>query len=65
MTGSALDGEDVMQAAMFEAYRKLGSFDAARPLGPLATQDRAQSLYRFPTPATGATRGGGGGPRVG
>ena len=34
MTGSALDGEDVMQEAIFEAYRKLGSFDAARPLGP-------------------------------
>jgi RNA polymerase sigma-70 factor (ECF subfamily) len=34
MTGSALDGEDVMQEAIFEAYLKLGSFDAARPLGP-------------------------------
>ncbi len=34
MTGSALDGEDVMQEAIFEAYRKLGSFDATRPLGP-------------------------------
>src|SRR5271170_7188051 len=34
MTGSALDGEDLMQEAIFEAYLKLGSFDAARPLGP-------------------------------
>jgi RNA polymerase sigma-70 factor, ECF subfamily len=34
MTGSALDGEDVMQEAIFEAYVKLGSFDASRPLGP-------------------------------
>jgi RNA polymerase sigma-70 factor, ECF subfamily len=34
MTGSALDGEDVMQEAIFEAYVKLGSFDATRPLGP-------------------------------
>jgi RNA polymerase sigma-70 factor (ECF subfamily) len=34
MTGSALDGEDVMQEAIFEAYLKLGSFDATRPLGP-------------------------------
>jgi RNA polymerase sigma-70 factor, ECF subfamily len=34
MTGSALDGEDVMQEAIFVAYRKLGSFDATRPLGP-------------------------------
>lgn len=34
MTGSALDGEDVMQEAILEAYLKLGSFDASRPLGP-------------------------------
>jgi RNA polymerase sigma-70 factor (ECF subfamily) len=34
MTGSVLDGEDVMQEAIFDAYRKLGSFDASRPLGP-------------------------------
>jgi RNA polymerase sigma-70 factor, ECF subfamily len=34
MTGWALDGEDVMQEAIFEAYLKLGSFDATRPLGP-------------------------------
>jgi RNA polymerase sigma-70 factor, ECF subfamily len=34
MTGSALDGEDVMQEATFEAYRKLGTFDGSRPLGP-------------------------------
>ena len=34
MTGSALDGEDVMQEAIFDAYLKLGSFDDSRPLGP-------------------------------
>jgi RNA polymerase sigma-70 factor (ECF subfamily) len=34
MTGSALDGEDVMQEAIFDAYLKLGSFDATRPFGP-------------------------------
>lgn len=34
MTGSALDGEDVVQEAILDAYRKLGSFDASRPLGP-------------------------------
>ena len=34
VTGSALDGEDVMQEAIFDAYLKLGSFDASRPLGP-------------------------------
>ena len=34
MTGSALDGEDVMQEALFEAYRKLDQFDDSRPLNP-------------------------------
>jgi RNA polymerase sigma-70 factor, ECF subfamily len=34
MTGSALDGEDVMQEALLEAYRKLDRFDDNRPLGP-------------------------------
>ncbi|WP_158818544.1 RNA polymerase sigma factor [Methylocapsa sp. S129] len=34
MTGSALDGEDVMQEALFEAYRKLDTFDDSRPLSP-------------------------------
>jgi RNA polymerase sigma-70 factor (ECF subfamily) len=34
MTGSVLDGEDVMQEAAFEAYRKLDAFDDSRPLSP-------------------------------
>src|SRR3954470_12059557 len=34
MTGSVLDGEDVVQEALFQAYRKLDTFDAARPLAP-------------------------------
>jgi RNA polymerase sigma-70 factor (ECF subfamily) len=34
MTGSVLDGEDVMQEAMFEAYRKLDTFDDSRTLKP-------------------------------
>jgi len=34
MTGSVLDGEDVMQEAVFEAYRKLDTFDESRPLSP-------------------------------
>jgi len=34
MTGSVLDGEDVVQEALFHAYRKLETFDDARPLGP-------------------------------
>jgi len=34
MTGSVLDGEDVAQEALFRAYRKLDTFDDARPLAP-------------------------------
>src|SRR6266545_3151939 len=34
MTGSVLDGEDVVQEALFEAYRKLDKFDDTRPLSP-------------------------------
>src|SRR5579863_2734898 len=34
MTGSVLDGEDVMQEAVFEAYRKLDTFDESRALSP-------------------------------
>jgi len=34
MTGSAMDGEDVVQEALFEAYRKLDQFDESRPLRP-------------------------------
>jgi len=34
MTGSVLDGEDVVQEALFETYRKLDRFDDSRPLTP-------------------------------
>jgi RNA polymerase sigma-70 factor, ECF subfamily len=34
MTGSVVDGEDVVQEALFEAYRKLDKFDESRPLKP-------------------------------
>ena len=34
MTGSTMDGEDVAQEALFEAYRKLDQFDETRPLKP-------------------------------
>jgi RNA polymerase sigma-70 factor (ECF subfamily) len=34
MTGSVLDGEDLVQEALFQAYRKLDTFDDERPLGP-------------------------------
>jgi len=33
-TGSVLDGEDVVQDALFHAYRKLDSFDDSRPRAP-------------------------------
>ncbi len=34
MTGSVLDGEDIVQEALFEAYRKLDTFDERRALAP-------------------------------
>jgi len=34
MTGSVFDGEDVVQEALFQAYRKLEAFDDSRPLKP-------------------------------
>src|SRR3954451_6908997 len=34
MTGSIFDGEDVVQEALFQAYRTLESFDDSRPLKP-------------------------------
>ncbi len=34
MTGSVMDGEDVVQEALFEAYRKMDQFDESRPLKP-------------------------------
>src|SRR5712671_7951142 len=34
MTGSVMDGEDVAQEALIEAYRKMDQFDDSRPLKP-------------------------------
>ena len=34
MTGSITDGEDVVQDALFRAYRRLDSYDDSRPLSP-------------------------------
>jgi len=34
MTGSVMDGEDVVQEALIEAYRKLDQYDESRPLKP-------------------------------
>lgn len=32
MTGSVLDGEDIVQETLFQAYRKLDTYDESRPL---------------------------------
>jgi RNA polymerase sigma-70 factor (ECF subfamily) len=34
MTGSTFDGEDVVQDALFDAYRHLETYDESRPIGP-------------------------------
>jgi RNA polymerase sigma-70 factor (ECF subfamily) len=34
MTGSITDGEDVVQDALFRAYRSLETWDESRPLAP-------------------------------
>jgi len=34
MTGSAMDGEDLVQESLFEAYRKIEQFDGTHPLAP-------------------------------
>jgi RNA polymerase sigma-70 factor (ECF subfamily) len=34
MTGSVMDGEDVVQEALFQAYRRLERFDDSQPLAP-------------------------------
>jgi len=34
MSGSVLDGEDLVQETLFEAYRKLDTYDDSRPLSP-------------------------------
>jgi RNA polymerase sigma-70 factor (ECF subfamily) len=34
MTGSTFDGEDVVQDALFDAYRRLETYDDRRPIGP-------------------------------
>jgi RNA polymerase sigma-70 factor (ECF subfamily) len=32
MTGSVMDGGDIVQDALFQAYRKLDTFEDGRPL---------------------------------
>jgi len=48
-TGSVMDGEDVVQEALIEAYRKLEQFDESRPLKPRlfrATHNRSIDFLR-------------------
>jgi RNA polymerase sigma-70 factor, ECF subfamily len=47
MTGSVLDGEDVVQDALFQAYRKLDTFDDPRPLKPWLFQIAHNSCIDF------------------
>src|SRR3978361_1137375 len=66
MTGSVLDGEDVVQEALFQAYRMLDSFDDSRPLAPwlfrIAHNRCIDHLRRRQgRRGGGATRGAGGG----
>src|ERR1700720_311806 len=49
MTGSTMDGEDVVQDALFEAYRKLDQYDESRPLAPwlfMIAHNRCIALLR-------------------
>src|SRR5215471_2155149 len=34
MTGSIMDGEDLVQDTLFQAYQKISAFDASRPFKP-------------------------------
>src|SRR3978361_2331485 len=66
MTGSVLDGEDVVQEALFQAYRMLDGFDDSRPLAPwlfrIAHNRCIDHLRRRQgRRGGGATRGAGGG----
>jgi len=48
MTGSVFDGEDLVQDALFEAYRKIDQFDDTRPVSPWFFPLRPQPMHEFP-----------------
>jgi len=50
MTGSVMDGEDLVQESLFQAYRKLDTFDDERALSPWLFRIRSQPLHRLPAP---------------
>jgi RNA polymerase sigma-70 factor, ECF subfamily len=62
MTGSITDGEDVVQGALFRAYRSLETWDETRPLAPLDVSHCTQSVHRFSAKprCAGPGRSGGG-----
>src|SRR5260370_20048945 len=45
MTGSVPDGEDVIQEGLFQAYRKLDTFDEGRPSKPWLFQIAHNPVY--------------------
>ena len=44
MTGSTLDGEDLVQDALFDAYRRLDTYDDSRPIDRLWRATSPQPL---------------------
>jgi len=62
MVGSALDGEDMVQEALFHAYRRLETFDESRPMAPWLLRIAHNRCVDFlrqrerETPPTSATR---------
>ena len=67
MTGSITDGEDVVQDALFRAYRSLDTFDDSRPLAPwlfrIAHNHCIDFLRRRGVRVGGGSRRGGAGLR--
>src|SRR5256886_14334980 len=50
MTGSVSDGEDVVQDALFQAYRRLDTFDDTRPIAPWLFRIAHNRCIDFPRP---------------
>jgi hypothetical protein len=60
MVGSVLDGEDIVQDALFPAYRTLDTFDDQRPLAPWLFRIAHKSVHRLPSTPRRPRRSGGG-----
>ena len=59
MTGSVLDGEDVVQDTLFQAYRNLDAFDDNRALGPWLFRIAHNQCIDFFPPASRSPGSGG------